>query len=171
MVLIMKKVFCVFFDEQFAIIIIKVIINVIMIFLGSFMTNINLYCEQLSKDLEMEEPIKEEAPGVFDLPIEEMVSIKINLENQGFSLFCQLADCPTENIENFYTEILDSNLYGFVTRGNVLGINNQATHLTLSRQVYYDLTYEKFFDILQDFYNMAIFWRKLALNNLKFQEL
>jgi hypothetical protein len=135
------------------------------------MTNIKLYCEKLSKDLEMEEPIVEEASGVFDLPIDEGVSIKINLENQGFNLFCQLADCPTDNVENFYTEILDSNLYGFVTRGSVLGINKQATHLTLSRQVYYDLTYEKFFDILQDFYNMAIFWRKLALNNLKPQEL
>ena len=135
------------------------------------MTNIKLYCEKLSKDLEMEEPIVEEASGVFDLPIDEGVSIKINLENQGFNLFCQLADCPTDNVENFYTEILDSNLYGFVTRGSVLGINKQATHLTLSRQVYYDLTYEKFFDILQDFYNMANFWRKLALNNLKPQEL
>lgn len=131
------------------------------------MVNLRLYCDQLSKDLQMEEFIKEEAPGLFSLPIEEDVSIKIGTLPEGFSLHCILCDCPKENPEIFLTEAMNANLFGHITRNCVLGLTEDGNRLTLSRIIDYNIEYKGFSELLQDFYNIALFWREQAINNLK----
>lgn len=114
-----------------------------------------------------ETPIKEEAPGIFMLPIEEDVSIKIEALPEGFSLFCILGDCPKDNLEIFLTEVMNANLFGHITRNSVLGLTDDGNRVTLSRIIDYNIDYKGFNELLQDFYNIALFWREQAINNLK----
>lgn len=132
------------------------------------MINLKLFCDQLSKDLQLEEgTLKEESPGLFILPIEEDVFIKMEALSQGLSLFCLLAECPKENPELFLTEIMNANLFGHITRNCVLGLTEDGNRLTLSRNIDYNIDYKVFSELLQDFYNVALFWREQANNHLK----
>ncbi len=129
------------------------------------MINLRQFCDLLSKDLQMEEePIKEDAPGVFMLPIEEDVSIKIETLPAGFSLHCTLGNCPKENIEAFFTEVMNANLFGQITRNCVLGLSDDGNRLTLSHSIDYNIDYKEFSELLQDFYNVALFWREQTIN-------
>lgn len=131
------------------------------------MINLRQYCNQLSRDLQMDEPIKEETPGIFDLPIEIDVSIKIEAIAEGFILSCILAECPKENLELFLTEVMDANLYGQTTRNCTLGLSEDGNRLTLAKTIDYNIDYKGFSEVLLDFYNVALFWREQAINNLK----
>ncbi|MBS4166568.1 MULTISPECIES: type III secretion system chaperone [unclassified Neochlamydia] len=132
------------------------------------MVDLKQFCSQLSKDLGLDEDLlQEEAPGIFSLPIEEEVSIKLGTLAEGFSLQCILCDCPKENPEAFLAEIMDANLFGQTTRNCVLGLTEDGNRLTLSRMIDYNLDYKSFNEFLQDFYNVALFWREQALHHLK----
>lgn len=130
------------------------------------MINLRLFCDQLSKDLEMSENIKEEAPGIFSLPIEEDISIKIGTMPEGFSLFCLINELPKENTENFLSEVMNANLFGYITRNSVLGLSEEGNRLTLSRTIDYNIDYKGFSDLLQDFYNIVLFWKEQCVSNL-----
>lgn len=135
------------------------------------MVNLQQFCSQLSRDLNMgDDPIREEAPGIFILPIEENISIKMGTLSTGFSLHCILCDCPKENSEIFLTEAMNANLFGRITRDCVLGLTDDGNRLTLSRAIDYNIDYKDFSELLQDFYNMALFWKDLAINNLKIEK-
>lgn len=132
------------------------------------MVNIKQFCDLLSKDLGIEnDAIKEESPGLFALQIEEDTVVKIQQMGEGFSFFCVLAECPKEEQETFLTEIMNANLYGLVTRNHVLGLTEDGNQLTLSRCIDYNIDYKGFSELLQDFCNVALFWREQTLNNLK----
>lgn len=131
------------------------------------MVNLKAFCDQLSKELQMENAIEEEAPGIFTLPIEENVAIKIATTLEGFSLSSILNECPKENADLFLTEVLNANLFGQITRNCVLGLTEDGNQVTLSRMIDYNIDYKGFNELLQDFYNVALFWREQAINNLK----
>ncbi|MBN9377388.1 MAG: hypothetical protein BGO14_09845 [Chlamydiales bacterium 38-26] len=124
------------------------------------------FCKQLSLDLGLEEPLKEETPGVFNLAVEEDMIIKISTVGEGVSFYAFLCECPKENVELFLTDIMDANLYGYITRNAVLGLSEDGNQLTLSHTIDYNIDYKTFNELLQDFYNVAIFWREQTLNNL-----
>lgn len=132
------------------------------------MVNLQQYCHQLSNDLGIaEDPIQEEAPGVYSLPIAEEMTIKMSSQEEGVSFYCILCDCPKVNTDVFFTDVMDGNLYGSITRNNVLGLTEDGNQLTLSRTIDYNIDYKGFNEILQDFYNVALFWREHASAQLK----
>lgn len=130
------------------------------------MVNIKQFCDQLSKDLGIEnDPIQEESPGIFSLPIEEDVAVKIQATPEGYSLNCILCECPKDNQDIFFAEIMNANLYGLNTRNHVLGLTDDGNRLTLSRAIDYNTDYKGFNDLLQDFCNIALFWREEAMKH------
>lgn len=130
------------------------------------MINLKLFCDQLAKELGLEEAIQEETPGLFSLPIAEDVTIQMKSIPEGFTLHAALCNCPQENPEFFLTEVMNANLFGHVTRNCVLGLS-EDNRLTLSRAIDYNIDYKGFTELLQDFYNIALFWRDQGINNLK----
>lgn len=130
------------------------------------MINLAQFCKQLSLDLGLQEPLPEESPGVFNLTVEEDIVIKISAAGEGVSFYAVLCECPKENVELFLTDIMDANLYGYVTRNTVLGLSEDGNQLTLSHNIDYNIDYKTFNELLQDFYNVALFWREQTLNNL-----
>ena len=132
------------------------------------MVNLKYFCDQLSKDLGVEnDPIREESPGVFNLPIEENTAVKIEAVSDGFSMYCVLADCPKESQDIFFTEVMNANLFGLATANNVLGITDDGNRLTLSRVIDYNIDYKGFSEFLQDFCNIALVWREQAIQQIK----
>lgn len=121
---------------------------------------------QLEKELELEAGIlKTKNYRVYTFPIDEESNIEIRpTPQEGILFHCTLANCPQGNEEGFYRELLSANFFGIGTKGAILGLSEDGNQLTLSRLIEYNVEYKEFSDILEDFLNVADFWRQETLN-------
>ena len=124
------------------------------------------FIPHLIKDLELGDlSLASDTPGTYVLPFEDGFSIHMKeLANQGFILKCSLPSCPKDKEELFYTQAMLGNLFGQGTHDAILGLNADATQLTLTRVVDYPVEYKDFKDILEDFINTSDLWREEAVN-------
>jgi len=116
--------------------------------------------ENLKKELDIADLVSSEEPGHFTLNFEENLQINISQVEAGYLLFCAVAPCPKKNTEMYYNLIMEANLFGQATLGAVLGLNEEGSTLTLSRELDYNINSKEFMDTLEDFVNVADFWRK-----------
>lgn len=118
--------------------------------------------EQLARELEMDSAsLATQMPGVYEFPVDEDISAFISEIPYGFSITCTFAECPPkEKEEEFFTNALLANLYGQGTEGCILGLNDEAEKLILSRKVNYNIDYKEFRDIVEDFLNSVEFWQQ-----------
>lgn len=126
--------------------------------------NLSAFMQEFMKDLELDEPLPQEVPGVYSLPLEEGLTVVIASMPHGFSISAALAPAPKDKEEAFFTSALLGNLFGQGTRGAVLGLSEDGRMLTLSRVIDYDINYKEFKDLIEDFINSVDFWREEALN-------
>ncbi len=121
--------------------------------------------KQLAKDLELDErDLKTEVPGVYAMPIEDNVNVIMRENPQGLFFTCTLCAMPKSGEEIFYAELLGANLFGQTTRGAVLGLSEDGNRLTLSQLIEYNIKYKEFNEKLEDFLNVADFWRTETIN-------
>ena len=116
------------------------------------------FMQKLGKDLEIEGSLATEVPGVYAFPLDEDISVLITEIPRGFELTCAICDCPTDNLEEYFTQSLFANLFGQGTEGCVLGLDAAEEQVTASRLVDYDINYQEFSDIIEDFVNTVEFW-------------
>lgn len=120
----------------------------------------------LKDELEFSGALPPGVPGTYTIPFEEGLAIVVaELPRGGFALSSFFAPVPKTNLEAFYTHALLGDLLGQGTHGAVVGLNDEATVLTLMREIDYNVTYKDFRDILEDFINSVDFWRAEALNH------
>jgi hypothetical protein len=119
--------------------------------------------DQFAQDMEIEDSFATDVPGVFMIPIDEGVNIYITEIPRGFSIKSSIIECPKKNVAEFFTYIMGANLLGKETHGNVIGLNEDGEILVLSRDVDYDVNYQEFSYILEDFFNQVDFWRQETL--------
>lgn len=119
------------------------------------------FMQQLAKDFEVAS-FATEVPGVYEIPVDEGIDVKIAPIPQGFAVTCSISDVPNQFEEEFYTQALIANLYGKGTEGCVLGLNSEGKGLTLSREIDYNIEYKEFADLIEDFLNSVDFWRQEA---------
>lgn len=118
----------------------------------------------LQHEWELENPLPEPMPGVYNIPLEEGVVITASsLSNGGIKLSAQVVDIPPKE-EEFFEQALLGNLFGQGTNGAVLGLTEDGKRLTLSRTIDYDVNYKEFRDLLEDFINSVDFWKSEVLN-------
>lgn len=116
------------------------------------------FMQQLGKELELENSLSTEVPGVYAIPLDEDLNVLITEIPRGFELTCTVCESPTEQQEEFYTQALFANLFSQGTEGCVLGLDATGEDVTLSRLVDYDINYQEFRDIIEDFLNSVEFW-------------
>ncbi len=117
--------------------------------------------EKFAKDLELKGSLKGEVSGTFAIPVEENVSIHLTpLLPFGFELRVEFAECPKNNLESLYMELLHANLFGQGTGGARLGLNEQKDRLVLSQEIVQEITHETFNNLIEDFINTIDFWRE-----------
>jgi hypothetical protein len=122
------------------------------------------YMKQLIKELELEENLGGETPGIFTLPVEEDVSVTFAEMPPGFRLSCNIEPYKKQHEEEFLTRLMLGNLFGQATKGAVLGLNDDGSQLTLTQLVDYNVDYKEFKDILEDFINSIDYWRMESKN-------
>jgi len=117
------------------------------------------HLKQLQKELELPEPFVSQVPGIWTIPFDETLEIvATGLKPEGFSLSCTLGQLPDHDQDAFLDHIMLSNLFGQGTEGAVLGIDETEKNIVLTQHFEYDIDYQQFKDILEDFLNSADVW-------------
>ena len=117
----------------------------------------------LEKDLKLTAPLPVKA-GVYTLTLDNQLEIFIGPFADGISLTSKFAPCPQTNPEDFFSELLRSNLFGQATRGAFLGLSPDGKHLTLSKIIdYNNIEYSDFKNVLEEFITIIDYWQDKAL--------
>jgi hypothetical protein len=129
---------------------------------------LNALMQELTNEWELEGPLPQEIPGVYRVPLDEGVSFTISQQSgdarhEGIALISSIAAIPKGREEELYTHALLGNLFGQGTKQAVLGLNDNGSILTLSRFIDYDVNFQAFREIVEDFINTIDFWREEAL--------
>lgn len=122
------------------------------------------FMKQLGYEMELETPLEPEMSGVYLIPLDEGLRIVVNRIDNGLSLTCELADCPTIKREEFLQTLMEANLFGQGTSNSILGLSSNSKKITLSHHIERDIKYNEFAEILEDFINTIDFWREEARN-------
>lgn len=124
---------------------------------------LSTFLQEFLQELEIQEALPQEVPGVYTLPLGDGLTISISSLPQGFTLTSTIAPVSKGNEEHIYTQALLANLFGQGTKGAILSLTEEGRMLTLSRNIDYDVSYKEFREILEDFINTVDFWHEEAL--------
>lgn len=111
------------------------------------------------KELGLDKPIPQDDTGAYVIYMDTDLSFYVTELTPGFALTCEVAACPSEQQEEFYTQMMLANLFGQGTEGAILGLSDDGNTLILSREIEYSADYERFKEILEDYMNAVDFWR------------
>ncbi|SCA63270.1 hypothetical protein SCG7086_AN_00160 [Chlamydiales bacterium SCGC AG-110-P3] len=115
--------------------------------------------EELGKELELENPIPQEAEGVWVLYMDVDTPVTISKLEDGFAFQATVCSLPEKSDEEaFLTKCLVGNLFGQGTAGAVLGLDARGEKLVLTRE-FHELDYYVFSEGIEDFFNAIDFWR------------
>ncbi len=123
---------------------------------------LDTFMQQLTKELEIEGSLATEVPGVYTIPVNENLSVLISEIPRGFSITCTMADSPKKNEEEFFSQALLANMFGNGTDGCTLGLTEDGEQLILSRSIDYEVNFQEFTDVIEDFLNAVDLWRQEA---------
>lgn len=131
---------------------------------------LNVLMQELAKEWELDGSLPQEVPGVYLVPLEDGVSFTVATQNtgagrEGIVLQSSLAAVPKGKEESLYSHALLGNLFGQGTKHAVLGLNENASLLTLSRFIDYDVNFQEFREAIEDFINTMDFWREEVLKH------
>ncbi len=119
------------------------------------------------RELERQLEIKLDTPpgeqGVFFLNVDEDVTVKFELLDEGTYMSCILCEIPKNNREDLFIMLAEMNLMGEGSLGNVFGLTKESKHLTMSRLIDYDMGYPQFFEVVEDFVNLG----KITLDEIR----
>lgn len=119
---------------------------------------LDAYMRELTKELELDFSLKTDLPGVYRLPLDNGLLINITEIPRGFALTCVLEEAPSEGVDAFYESAMLANLLGEGTEGAILGLDESGQMLTLAREVYEEMDYRHFSEIIEDFINAVDYW-------------
>lgn len=121
------------------------------------------FMDHLAKDMETD-PFSQDPPGTYILPFGNDFTITvIQPLGSGIHITANVAPCPKDQQDIFFTQALLADLWGQGTKGAILGLNSQGTQLTLSKVLDYNIDYKEFKNEFEDFINACDFWHDEAL--------
>jgi len=113
----------------------------------------------LSKELELDPPIREEAPRLYLLPFDEERSISIEETDQGYRFSCPLVQSASLS-EELLIELMHATLFGQGTYGAILSLDSKGKTIEAHIHDPYSSTYGEFREKLEDFINNLDFWQE-----------
>lgn len=117
------------------------------------------YMERFQRELELKSSLESaKQPGLYVIPISEELQINISEDSNGIHLESRLCPCPNSNQEDFFAHALRGDLFYEGTLGSTIGIDGSGKNVVLNRLIDYDVDYEQFNDIFDDFCNAAEQW-------------
>lgn len=120
---------------------------------------------KLQEDLEMEGLITKTDSQHFLIPLNDDIEVEAVELERNLLLKGEIGALPGENCGAFLQRALEANLFGLGTRNGVIGLNEDGKLLTLSMELEYTITFEKFKERMEDFITVLAFWREEALKH------
>ena len=120
--------------------------------------NLEQCMDRLKDEVGIDSDFPQGERGAYLLPMDEERSVVVTDLNPGIGLFCQVASCPAHEQEDFFTNMLLANLFGQGTEGAILGLDQDAKHLVLRKEITHAVDYEKFAEEIEDFMNAVDLW-------------
>lgn len=117
------------------------------------------HMEKFRQEMEIEGTLAGKKPGIYEIPLEENLTVVLKDKSSGFELACTLGSAKKEQEELFYTTLMFGNLFGEATSGAVLGLTEDGNLLTLSQSIDYNADYKDFKIIIEEFIESVDFWR------------
>ena len=118
--------------------------------------------KELSEDLGIIAPSEKNENGYFPLELSDSMTISIKENSPGLLLQAEIALIPPQTRESLLEYFSEANFLGQGTGQHVIGIDPEEKFLTLSHSIPYDVDYQKFKEILEDFANHLNHWQKEA---------
>lgn len=124
--------------------------------------------ETLIKELEtdLDTKLPSTSPGKYTVPINDDIKAELFELPQGICLSCTFLEAPKFREEHLYERLLNANLFGLLTKGAVIGINEQQK-LIITRMVDHSVMFKEFKENLEDFLNIAEYWNIEIINYVK----
>jgi hypothetical protein len=116
--------------------------------------------ETLSKDLELDPPLREESSGVFLIPVGGGRSIEAREMEVGYLLKGGVCSLPKEGGEERLVRLMSLSLFGKGTYGASFALNEKGKELFALYRDAYSADYMDFKEHLEDLINCCDFWRK-----------
>lgn len=120
---------------------------------------------ELGEKLSMTDQITKTEAHHYLLPFENEVQVEAIELEKSLLLKGIIGKHPQSNLEAFLLRIMEANLFGIGTRGAIIGLNNEGKLLTLSAELDYNSSFREFYEKLEDFVSVLIFWREEALKH------
>jgi len=119
--------------------------------------------KELAKELELENSLTSEVPGVYVFSLDEDIKIYISTISQGIYFECTFSPTESSQQEILYTNLLLANLFGEGTNGATIGLTEEGKALRLSQLINANTNYKSFKETLEDFINIVDFWNEEVL--------
>jgi hypothetical protein len=118
--------------------------------------------KDIAKELELENPLTSEVPGVYVFPLDEEIKIYISTIPQGIYLESTFP-YSSPHQEELFTRLLMANLFGEGTNGAALGLAEDGKVVKLTQLIAGTTSYKSFKEALEDFVNIVDFWHEEVL--------
>lgn len=116
--------------------------------------------KDLLNDLEIDEDEISKKEDMTSVPIDEELWLHFRaLSGQGVHIKATIGDCPERKLEDFYTGVMQGNLFGNLSGGAVIALDESGKKLTLNLTIAYNPSYSDFYSEVERFVNYVDFWK------------
>lgn len=117
--------------------------------------------EDLLNDLEIDKSEISKQEGHTSVPIDDELWLHFKeLNEQGLQIKAEISECPERKLEEFYTSIMQGNLFGTLSGGAVLALDESGKKLTMNLTIAYNPSYSDFYGEVERFVNYVDYWKK-----------
>ena len=118
------------------------------------------YIFQLAKDLKMDNTPEKNEDGIFQIDINNELSIYLqDLESKCYC-WAMLENVPKKDNEDLFLYLMKANLLYQATGNSSIGMDEVSKNFIFSSFFNYELNYQEFKCELEDFLNYFIYWKE-----------
>ena len=120
---------------------------------------IEQFLEKLAAELGRSDLFEKKSEKHFFLPMDER-HIEIKKTENGFVMCADLGELPEEEVESFCAHLLYANYLGQGTGSSAIGLGADGKTLALSMSITFDIDYQKFRELMEEFVNYTDYWKE-----------
>lgn len=118
------------------------------------------YVQQLARDLEMEAAPLKETQESYSFSFGEETSLTLHALPQGYFFTGVVGPPPPKEQEDFFSLLMNANLFGIGTGENFLGLSDDGLNVVLTHFSPSALNYGQFKEKVEEFVNYLELWQK-----------
>ncbi|NGX57943.1 MAG: hypothetical protein K940chlam3_00844 [Chlamydiae bacterium] len=113
------------------------------------------HLRQLEEKLEIKAVSPPADPNTFTITIDPELDVTFHNLEDGIFFESQLCEVPERNREDIFIMLSEANLMGQGSLNSIFGMTKDKKHLIMTHFIDYDVSFQQFYDILEDYVNLA----------------